>query len=436
MNVGDAQWLQRALTARGLKEAFFVRGKECDNEDISIIYTCSVREKPEEKVYQLIQRLQFLHRHNPRYSIAVGGCVAQQLGATLLKKFPAVKIVFGTDAGSHILNAIDAVLQEPSTRICLDDFTDQYVERELVESMNATNTLSYVNIMQGCDNYCAYCIVPFTRGKQKSRTIDAILKECQYLLERGTKEIVLLGQNVNAYGFDNAAGTFAELLMRIGNLDGLERLSFMTPHPKDFDVATIQAFAVLPVLSPKVHLPVQSGSDTILQRMQRGYTSREYLTLVEALRSVRPDIVFSTDIIVGFPTETEEDFSQTLALLEAVQYVKSFSFCYSDRPNTVASTMEGKVPKEIALERLARLQAVQTDMRSQYLSQCIGTKRMVLCGERLMRQPDPEKDYWYSEDEYGNAVHIVLQKGCAPPAQCVEVIIVDANQHTLIATIA
>lgn len=409
MNVGDSIWLKRALRAKGFMESLAtLDANSAHPVDVSILYTCSVREKPEQKVHQIIARLQHIHRHNPRYTIAVGGCVAQQLGESLLKRFPSVRLVFGSDNNSYIPEAIARLLEEPSLEISLVDFTDTYPERDFSVASDIA-PVEYVNIMQGCDNFCTYCIVPFTRGKQKSRKSHDILQECSLLVERGAKEIMLLGQNVNSYGKDNGEIPFSALLRNIQSIDGLEKLSFMTPHPKDFDDATIECFANNSILSSKIHLPLQSGSDKILADMGRQYTKKDYILLVEKIKAVRPEAVFSTDIIVGFPGETEEDFSQTIEVMREIGFAQSYSFCYSDRPHTKASLATNKVDKSIAMERLSRLQQEQVILSESYLRSFIGKTVDVLLENVTKRHRDSTKDSiptWFGRDSYGNAVHV------------------------------
>ena len=409
MNVGDSIWLKRALRARGFLESLAtLDAHNAHPVDISILYTCSVREKPEQKVYQIISRLQHIHRDNPRYTIAVGGCVAQQLGESLLKRFPCVRLVFGSDNNSYIPEAIARLLEDPSLEISLIDFTDTYPERDF-SIANDVSPVEYVNIMQGCDNFCTYCIVPFTRGKQKSRKSSDILQECHLLVERGAKEIMLLGQNVNSYGKDNGEIPFSSLLQNIQSIQGLEKLSFMTPHPKDFDDETIQCFANNSILSSKIHLPLQSGSDKILTAMGRQYTKKDYILLVEKIKDIRPEAVFSTDIIVGFPGETEEDFSQTIEVMHEIGFAQSYSFCYSDRPGTQASLSANKIEKSIAMERLSRLQQEQDRLRESYLHSFVGKTIQVLLENTTKRNKEDTETsspLWFGRDIYGNAVHV------------------------------
>ena len=300
MNVHDSQWLARALEARGFCEA------PLEEARVVVVNTCSVREKPEQKVMSTLGRIRQVTGNSPRVLVAVTGCVAQQLGEKLFSR--QVRLVAGSDGISGAPQAIERLLDEPALRLSLLDFTSHYVERE-PGADTPSGPVGFVNIMQGCDNFCAYCIVPYTRGRQKSRLTPAILDECRHLLDRGAREITLLGQNVNAFGRDAHGDgvSFAALLEKVAALPGLKRLRYVTPHPKDMGPEDVAAFADIPQLCPRLHLPLQAGSDAVLKRMGRKYDSARYLDLVAGLRDARPDIALSTDLIVGFPGETEED---------------------------------------------------------------------------------------------------------------------------------
>ena len=240
--------------------------------------------------------------------------------------------------------------------------------------------VAYVNIMQGCDNFCAYCIVPYTRGPRKSRSTKAVLDECRAWVARGAGDITLLGQNVNVFGNDKSGDgtTFPELLRQVAAIPGLRRIRFVSAHPRDFSQETIDMFAELPQLCPRLHLPLQSGSDSMLKKMGRGYDMERYLSVVEALRKARPDVALSTDLIVGFPSETEEEFEDTLKAIDSCGFMSSFSFCYSDRPGTRASAMLFKIPHEVQLERLDRLQSLQNERAEAWLRTRVGLETDVL----------------------------------------------------------
>uniref|UniRef100_UPI00265CE6E1 MiaB/RimO family radical SAM methylthiotransferase n=1 Tax=uncultured Desulfovibrio sp. TaxID=167968 RepID=UPI00265CE6E1 len=310
MNVHDSQWLARALEARGFCEA------PLEEARVVVVNTCSVREKPEQKVMSTLGRIRQVTGNSPRVLVAVTGCVAQQLGEKLFSR--QVRLVAGSDGISGAPQAIERLLDEPALRLSLLDFTSHYVERE-PGADTPSAPVGFVNIMQGCDNFCAYCIVPYTRGPRKSRSTKAVLDECRAWVARGAGDITLLGQNVNVFGNDKSGDgtTFPELLRQVAAIPGLRRIRFVSAHPRDFSQETIDMFAELPQLCPRLHLPLQSGSDSMLKKMGRGYDMERYLSVVEALRKARPDIALSTDLIVGFPSETEEEFEDTLKAIDS-----------------------------------------------------------------------------------------------------------------------
>lgn len=383
MNAGDSEWLSRSLKTRGFVETPF------EQAGIYILNTCSIRDKAEQKVYSELGRIaRWCKVHDRRdVTVCVGGCVAQQAGEKLTRRFPQVRLVFGTDGIAFAPEAISRLVEEPRLRLRLLNFADSYEERDGTWLDAATQGIgedipasAFVNIMQGCDNYCTYCIVPYVRGPQKSRSAETVLAECRGLILGGAREITLLGQNVNSYGQDKGAdGTsFAELLRRVAALPGLERLRFVTPHPKDIAPEVIAAFAELDTLCPRLHLPLQSGSDRILKAMNRRYDTARYLAIVDGLRKARPDILLTTDIIVGFPGETEEDFEATMAIMHQVGFASSFSFVYSDRPRAKATLLPGKVDRPLALERLSRLQTWQNQASDDILQSMTGTDEVIL----------------------------------------------------------
>ena len=401
MNANDSDWLCRSLKARGFVESGF------EEAGIYIINTCSVRDKPEQKVYSELGRIaRFCKVHGRRnITVCVGGCVAQQVGPSLVRRFPQVRLLFGTDGIAHAPDAISRLMEEPGLRLSLLDFVDHYEERPLAWPGLAPASAAgadacprpdgdagtgrapasvFVTIMQGCDNFCTYCIVPFVRGRQKSRWPAAVLDECRALLDGGAREITLLGQNVNSYGLDGgessgeAGAGFADLLYAVAKLPGLERLRFVTPHPKDIAPRVIEAFAELEALCPRLHLPLQSGSDRILKAMNRRYDAARYLDIVRRLKEARPDIVLTTDIIVGFPGEREEDFQATMDLMREVGFASSFSFVYSDRPGAKAVLLPGKVDRATALDRLSRLQEWQNQASNRVLESMKGKTVEVL----------------------------------------------------------
>lgn len=435
MNAHDSDWLARSLTRMGFSAA------EPGEALVYILNTCSVRERPENKVYSAIGRLRPFLEEKPEAFVAVGGCVAQQLGEGLFKRFPEVRLVFGTDGIKAAPQAIARLCAEPYLRLSLVDFSESYPERDpAFESYEQDGAgpppAAFVNIMQGCDNFCAYCIVPFVRGPQKSRQAGAVLAECRALVDRGVKDITLLGQNVNSYGQDlpNGGLGFAGLLREVAAIPGLARLRFVTSHPKDIADDVIGAFAELECLCPRLHLPLQSGSDRILAAMGRKYTVARYLDVVRRLREARPDIQLSSDLIVGFPGETEADFEQTLAVMDEVGFVAAFSFCYSDRPGTAATRLLDKIPAEVAGARLERLQFQQNKQSEQIFKNMVGLEHRVLLEGNSPRQ-GARGATWQGRDPYGHIVHVPLdplERGAAQAGDLPLVRIVEAKRHSFI----
>ncbi len=358
MNEYDSQRLVRMLYGKGFSLAD--KPKEAD---VVFINTCSVRIKAEQKLYSLLGRLKGIKDRNPNLVIVVGGCVAEQLKEKLLERFPYVDLVIGTRAIPSVPELIEKALggskgcaffPEEEEKVCGVDWlrdTSRYWEPGVVE---------FVTIMQGCDNFCSYCIVPYVRGRERSRSPDDIIEEIKILNEKGAKEIVLLGQNVNSYGKGlEQKINFSGLIERIAKETKILRLRFTTSHPKDLTEDLMIAFRDISILCPHLHLPFQAGSDRILKLMNRGYTQKDYLRKIELLRKYRPDIAVTADVMVGFPTESEEDFLETMKVVEEVQFDGLFSFKYSDRPFTASSKMEPKVDEEAKTSRLTRLQEFQ-----------------------------------------------------------------------------
>jgi len=427
MNVGDSQWIARALRWRGWEEA-----SEAEAQAI-LVNTCSVRDKPEQKVYSLLGRLAPMVRKTGAL-VAVGGCVAQQIGVGFWKRFPFVRLVFGTDGVAMVPQALERLLASPRLRLSLLDFSEEYVERDQLFPDGSAGPAAFVNIMQGCDNFCAYCIVPYVRGRQKSRTSSSVMAECQGLAARGAREITLLGQNVNSYGQDQGGdGTsFAQLLHRVAAIPGLARLRFVTSHPKDIAPEVVAAFGELPNLCPALHLPIQSGSDAMLARMGRKYDRTRYLDIVRRLRAARPDLALTTDIIVGFPGETEEDFLATMDLLEEVRFANSFSFKYSDRPGVLAERLEPKVPEEVKSQRLIRFQARQIELNGEDLQAQVGRRTTVLVEGPSKRQ-DEAGPSWRGRDPGGRVVDIpTAASGPDLTGTLTAVRISSARKHSLV----
>jgi tRNA-2-methylthio-N6-dimethylallyladenosine synthase len=429
MNVHDSQWLARALESRGWEET----GDE--DAQVYILNTCSVRDKPEQKVYSELGRVAAHLARDEKVFAAVGGCVAQQVGRGFFERFPFVKLVFGSDGIAGAPNALERIAAGKEDRAALLDFVTLYEEREQPDAPVAADDSrqAFVNIMQGCDNFCAYCIVPYTRGRQKSRTPDAVVEECRVLVDGGVREITLLGQNVNSFGLDKGGVgvSFAELLRSVAAIPGLDRLRFTTSHPKDIAEEVIRAFGELPNLCPSLHLPMQAGSDKVLKAMRRKYDIKRYLSIVDGLRAARPDISLTTDLIVGFPGETEEDFEQTLEMVERVGFESSFSFKYSDRPGVAAVNMEPKVPAEEASQRLQRLQTLQNNITRKCLKNLEGARTDAFI-EGLSRMQDGDGVSWKGRDPAGRIVNVSMTENAGLTGMMVPVRIVEAKKHSLV----
>lgn len=426
MNVADSGWLTRSLVSMGWESV------SLDEAQVYIVNTCSVREKPELKLYSQLGRLAEQLERDPAAFVAVGGCVAQQLGPKLWNRFRMVRLVFGSDGVASAPAALARLAAEPGLRLSLVDFTESYPEREVAYPDDALPAQAFVNIMQGCDNFCAYCIVPFVRGRQKSRTSGAVLAECRDLAKRGVSEITLLGQNVNSYGLDaQGDGTsFAALLEKVAEIPGVRRIRFTTSHPKDLPGEVISLYGTLPQLAPSLHLPVQSGSDRILKSMGRKYDAARYLDLIARLRAARPDIFLTTDLIVGFPGETEEDFQATLALVEKAEFDSGFSFMYCDRPGVAAERMEGKIPLAVKSERLARLQALLDTLKDRDLASRIGRETEVIV-EGPSRMPGSGTISWRGRDPAGRVVNFQHPGPEDITGAYVTVKVLEAKKHSL-----
>jgi len=353
MNEHDSETISGMLQERGCIEV-----EDRRDSDITVINTCSIRENADKRFFGTLGQLKKLKEKNPDYVACVCGCMMQQKHITdeIKKRYPWVDIIFGTHNIHRFPELLDEVYEEKKRMMeILED------REEIVEGLPAKRLYphkAFVNIMYGCNNFCTYCIVPYTRGREKSRKPEDILNEIRNLAAEGVKEVTLLGQNVNSYNGVSENGSacdFADLIYKINDIEGLERIRFMTSHPKDLSDKLIQAYVDCDKLCNYIHLPVQSGSSRILKAMNRKYDREHYLGLVEKLRKAVPDITISTDIIVGFPGETEEDFEETLSLAEIVKYDSAFTFLYSIRKGTPAAEYEDQIPEDVKHERFNRL---------------------------------------------------------------------------------
>ncbi len=356
-----------------------------DLADVILFNTCSVRERAQEKVFHDLGRIRHLKKTNPDLLIGVGGCVASQEGAAIVKRAPYVDIVFGPQTLHRLPQLITArqATGLPQVDISFPEIEKfDYLPQALARTEDRPGNVSaFVSIMEGCSKYCSFCVVPYTRGEEVSRPLSDVLAEIVGLTHQGIKEVTLLGQNVNAYrGIvdDGDTADLALLLECINEIPSIERIRYTTSHPREVTARLIETYATLPKLVSHLHLPVQSGSDRILAAMKRGYTTLEYKSIVRKLHAVRPDISLTSDFIVGFPGETEADFEATMKLIGEVNFDNSFSFIYSPRPGTPAAELPDSTPHEIKLERLHRLQA-KIEQQTQAISQnMVGTVRRIL----------------------------------------------------------
>jgi tRNA-2-methylthio-N6-dimethylallyladenosine synthase len=355
MNVYDSERIGQLLAARNYRLV-----EDPAEADLIFLNTCSVRAKAEQKVHSALGRFQSLKIEKPKLIIGIGGCLAQQEGEKFLARFPYLDFVLGTKELGRINEILDNLetLGKRGLAVSLDGRIDPYASLPFFPS--PSKATAFIAIMQGCDNFCSFCIVPFVRGREVSRPSREILEEIRALAAQGVKEVTLLGQNVNSYGnktLDEIG--FTELLETIQEIQGIERIRFTTSHPKDLSPGLIRSFGRLAKLCEHIHLPLQSGSNRVLKRMNRGYAREEYLERVNQLRKECPQIRITTDLIVGFPGEEETDFQSTLDVMEQVQFDDLFSFKYSDRPHTRAAEFQDKVPEEVSRRRLMELQARQ-----------------------------------------------------------------------------
>jgi tRNA-2-methylthio-N6-dimethylallyladenosine synthase len=356
-----------------------------EEADLVLLNTCSIREKADQKIYSDLGTLRRWKHRRPGRLVGVGGCLAQQDGEALRKRAPHVDIVFGTHNIANLPEMVRrAERRLPTMALGMEEGITHW---DVLPTLPAGAVSAMVAIMQGCDNFCAYCVVPLVRGREVSRPAKDVLSEIRALAGRGVMEVLLLGQNVNSYGKKEGEIPFPELLRRISGIRGISRIRFITSHPRDLDDRTIRLFAEIETLCPHVHLPLQSGSDRLLAAMGRGYTRGEYLAKIEALRQVRPDIAFSSDFIVGFPGETENDFRETLAVMGEIRCDSSFSFRFSSRPGTRAAEMKEKVDPQEAAARLQRLQELQASHTRERLAAQVGRKVTVLVEGTSARDP-------------------------------------------------
>lgn len=351
-----------------------------ENEaDVVLLNTCSIREKAQEKVFHQLGRWKKLKDKNPDLVIGVGGCVASQEGENIRKRANHVDLIFGPQTLHRVPDMIDATQKN---HIPMIDVTFPEIEKfDRLPAQKVEGATAFVSIMEGCSKYCTFCVVPYTRGEEVSRPFEDVIAEVVHLAEQGVREVNLLGQNVNAYRGLNDEGDeidLAELISFIAAIDGIDRIRFTTSHPVEFTDSLVEAYATVPELVSHLHLPVQSGSDRILQAMKRGHNRDEYIEKMERIRANRPDICFSSDFIVGFPGETDEDFADTMDLIAQIGFDLSFSFVYSARPGTPASDLPDETPESVKKQRLAILQDRINQQAMQIARRMVGTTQRIL----------------------------------------------------------
>jgi len=359
-----------------------------EEADVLLLNTCSIREKAQEKVFSQLGRWRQLKEKRPGLVIGVGGCVASQEGEALVRRAPSVDLVFGPQTLHRLPEMLDRTRAE---RRAVVDISFPAIEKfDNLPAPRAEGPTAFVSVMEGCSKYCSFCVVPYTRGEEISRPLDDVIAECVRLAPQGVREINLLGQNVNSYRgatHEGSTADLATLIHYLAQVDAIERIRFTTSHPVEFGERLVQAYADVPKLANYLHLPVQSGSDRVLSAMKRGHTALEYKQKIRRLREVRPDISLSTDIIVGFPGETDQDFAQTMALVEAIGFDQSFSFVYSARPGTPAAALPDPVPQAEKLARLAALQALINENAMRISESMVGTVQRVLVERHARKDP-------------------------------------------------
>lgn len=410
MNEYDTERIAASLESKG-----YIPSDKVEDSDFIVLNTCSVREKPQVKILSYLGQIRLLKEKKPNMIVGISGCVAQQEGEKFLKNNKVVNFVMGTDAITHIDNVIERAING-------ERFADTDVDSSSfsISSFNRKDKIATnVTIMKGCNNFCSYCIVPYVRGREVSRPSAEIVNEIKSLIDKGVKEVCLLGQNVNSYGKNLSEDIdFPKLLSIVNKIDGLERIRFVTSHPKDFSIDMINAMAENEKVCRYLHLPLQSGSNSILKAMNRRYTYEDYKAKIEQARKIMPDIEFSSDFIVGFPNETDEDFNATLKSVKEIGYERIFAFNYSPRPGTKSFDIEDNVPANIKSERLNNLFALQDSLYDKRLPEMKGITTKV-----LVTEIDETKEYPYyglniynrkvafsskNKLEYGSIVNVLI----------------------------
>ena len=419
MNVYDSERMAEALGGQG-----YVETQTPDDADMILLNTCHIREKAAEKVYSELGRYKGLKAAKPDLKIGVAGCVAQAEGEEIMRRQPLVDLVVGPQA-YHRLPELEAKARQGEKALDTDFPEEDKFEVLKTRPKAKRGPTAFLTVQEGCDKFCAFCVVPYTRGAEVSRPADRILTEARDLVDRGVREITLLGQNVNAYHGAGEGGdwSLARLIWALNDIDGLERIRFTTSHPNDMTDDLIKAHGTCPKLMPYLHLPVQSGSDRILKRMNRQHTAESYLAIIEKLRAARPDLLLSGDFIVGFPEETEEDFQATLDIIRASNYGYAYSFKYSTRPGTPAAERD-QLPEDVKDDRLQRLQALIAEQQQAAQDAMVGKEVGV-----LFEKPGRLPGQMVGKSEHLHAVHVDAD-GLAP-GDLRRVRIIDSARNSL-----
>jgi len=414
MNEYDSDSLAQSLIQSGSYPV-----NDPKDANVILINTCTVRAKPEQKAYSLLGRMSSLKRRNPKIILGIVGCLAQQKGANLMKRFPELDLVMGPRELGRIQEFLEKIYADRN-KIVATNLKQAAFPRIFYQGYFSGRVTGYISIMEGCNNFCSYCIVPFVRGKEISRSPHEILAEAKNLLSEGVKDITLLGQNVNSYFWEEGERwDFSCLLHKVSKLDGLLRLRFTTSHPKDLSDELIQCFRNISNICPHIHLPFQAGSNSVLKRMRRGYTREKYLELISKLRDVKPTIAITSDVMVGFPGESEEDFCMTLDLIKQVQFDSLFSFKYSDRIGTLAEKMKDKVEDFEKAKQLKVLQTIQKQITLNKNKALEGRQVEVLVegqskkGKQLTGRTESNKivNFDWKKSKIGNLVEVTIKQG-------------------------
>jgi len=424
MNVYDSERMVDLMAPHG-----FVLSEEPDNSELIILNTCHIREKAAEKVYSDLGRLVPLKRKSisegKNLKIVVAGCVAQAEGEEIIKRQPAVDIVVGPQTYHKLPELLFNNMKSSRSVVATEFPTESKFDDLLIDKIN-DNPTSFVSVQEGCDKFCSFCVVPYTRGAEYSRPVQDIIKEINILVSKGAKEICLLGQNVNAYHglMGKKSWSLSRLIKEIAEIENLKRIRYTTSHPADMTQDLVDAHGQIEQLMPYLHLPIQSGDDLILKAMNRNYKVEDYISIINRLRLVRPDIALSSDFIVGFPGESEQAFKNTLNLIEAVEFSQSYSFKYSRRPGTPASIMQGQIEEKLKLERLLVLQEVLNSQQLNFNKSFVNTKM-----EILLERKGRKDNQLVGRTPYMQATHI--ENNASSIGEIVEVRINGATKNSL-----